>query len=156
MGLKVKSLRNENDPLTFKIDDIDFNISFNNIEKEIKLDEKSLILLENAIFNGGKIVKNKKKIVMGDYTVKLNSSLEVNNLWLKAFDKLLEFNLIEKDGDDFRVTSKGEKYYENLWEVFSYKNVMICKINKLFVLISFSIIFCEVEIYGNFKGFKYL
>ena len=91
MGLKVKSLRNENDPLTFKIDDIDFNISFDNIEKEIKLDEKSLILLENAIFNDGKIVKNKKKIVMGDYTVKLNSSLEVNNLWLKAFDKLLEF-----------------------------------------------------------------
>lgn len=156
MGLKVKSLRNENDPLTFKIDDIDFNISFDNIEKEIKLDEKSLILLENAIFNDGKIVKNKKKIVMGDYTVKLNSSLEVNNLWLKAFDKLLEFNLIEKDGDGFRVTSKGKKYYENLWEVFSYKNVMICKINKLFVLISFSIIFCEVKIYGNFKGFKYL
>ena len=114
MGLKVKSLRNENDPLTFKFDDIDFNISFDNIEKEIKLDEKSLILLENAIFNDGKIVKNKKKIVMGDYTVKLNSSLEVNNLWLKAFDKLLEFNLIEKDGDDFRVTSKGKKYYENL------------------------------------------
>ena len=51
---------------------------------------------------------------MGDYTVKLNSSLEVNNLWLKAFDKLLEFNLIEKDGDGFRVTSKGKKYYENL------------------------------------------
>lgn len=114
MGLKVKSLRNENDPLMFKIDDIDFNISFDNIEKEIKLDEKSLIILENAIFNDGKIVKNKKKIVMGDYTVKLNSSLEVNNLWLKAFDKLLEFNLIEKYGDDFRVTSKGEKYYENL------------------------------------------
>ena len=37
MGLKVKSLRNENDPLTFKIDDIDFNISFDNIEKEINL-----------------------------------------------------------------------------------------------------------------------
>lgn len=114
MGLKVKSNRNENDPLTFKIDDMDFEFSFDNIDKKIKLDEKSTILLEEAILGDREIKFNKKKIVAGDYEVKLNSSEEINNLWIKALDKLLEYKLIEKDDNNYFVTSKGLKYYETL------------------------------------------
>lgn len=114
MGLKVKSNRNENDPLTFKMDDMDFVFSFDNIEKPVKLNEKSAILLEEAILGGNTLSKNKKKIVAGDYEVKLNSSDEVNNLWIVAFDKLLEYKLIEKDGKDYTVTSKGVEHYKTL------------------------------------------
>lgn len=114
MGLKVKSNRGENDPLTFKMDDMDFVFSFDNIDKQIKLDEKSLILLENAILNEGRLYKNKKKIVAGDYEVKLNSSVEVNELWIRAFDKLKEYGLISKEDDDYVVTAKGMKYYKAL------------------------------------------
>lgn len=114
MGLKVKSNRNENDPLTFKIDDMDFEFSFDNIDKKIKLDEKSTILLEEAILGDREIKFNKKKIVAGDYEVKLNSSEDINNLWIKALDKLLEYKLIEKDDNNYFVTSKGLKYYETL------------------------------------------
>ena len=88
MGLKVKSNRNENDVLSFKIDDIDFTFSFDNIDKKIKLNEKSTILLKEAVEGDRRLSKNKKKIVAGDYEVKLNSSEEVNNLWIVAFDKL--------------------------------------------------------------------
>lgn len=114
MGLKVKSNRNENDPLTFKFDDMDFVFSFDNIDKQIKLDEKSMILLENAIIDDKRLSKGKKKIKAGDYEVKLNSSIEVNELWIRAFDKLVEYKLIEKDDDGYTVTSKGLKYYETL------------------------------------------
>lgn len=114
MGLKVKSNRNENDPLTFKVDDMDFVFSFDNIDKKVKLNEKSAILLEEAILGGNTLSKNKKKIVAGDYEVKLNSSEDVNNLWLSSFDKLIEYKLIEKDGKNYVVTSKGTEHYKTL------------------------------------------
>ena len=114
MGLKVKSNRNENDPLTFKFDDMDFVFSFDNIDKQVKLNEKSQILLEEAIVSGSGLSKNKMKIVAGDYEVKLDSSEEVNNLWINAFDELIEYKLIEKDGKEYTVTSKGLEYYEAL------------------------------------------
>ena len=114
MGLKVKSNRNENDPLTFKFDDMDFVFSFDNIDDKVRLNEKSQILLEEAVLGDKKLSKSKKKIIAGDYEVKLDSSIEVNNLWLKAFDKLLEYKLIEKDGKEYVVTSKGLKQYETL------------------------------------------
>lgn len=114
MGLKVNSNRNENDPLTFKVDDMDFVFSFDNIDKKVKLNEKSSILLEEAILGGNTLSKTKNKIMAGNYEVKLNSSEEVNNLWLSAFDKLLEYNLIEQDGKDYVVTSKGVEHYKTL------------------------------------------
>lgn len=114
MGLKVKSNRNENDALTFKIDDIDFVFSLDNIDKKVKLNEKSSMLLKEAIEGDRRLLKSKKKIVAGDYEVKLNSSEEVNNLWIIAFDKLLEYRLIEQEGKVYTVTSKGIKYYETL------------------------------------------
>ncbi len=114
MGLKVKSNRNENDALTFKVDDIDFVFSFDNIEKKVKLNEKSSVLLKEAVKGDRKLSKNKKKIVAGDYEVKLNSSEEVNNLWIMAFDKLTEYKLIEQEGKIYTVTSKGIKYVETL------------------------------------------
>ncbi len=114
MGLKVKSNRNENDALTFKVDDIDFVFSFDNIEKKAKLNEKSSVLLKEAVKGDRKLSKNKKKIVAGDYEVKLNSSEEVNNLWIMAFDKLTEYKLIEQEGKIYTVTSKGIKYVETL------------------------------------------
>ena len=114
MGLKVKSNRNENDALTFKVDDIDFVFSFDNIEKKVKLNEKSSVLLKEAVKGDRKLSKNKKKIVAGDYEVKLNSSEEVNNLWIMAFDKLTEYKLIEQEGKIYTVTSKGIKYFETL------------------------------------------
>ena len=114
MGLKVKSNRNENDALTFKLDDIDFVFSFDNIEKKVKLNEKSSVLLKEAVKGDRKLSKNKKKIVAGDYEVKLNSSEEVNNLWIMAFDKLTEYKLIEQEGKIYTVTSKGIKYVETL------------------------------------------
>ena len=113
MGLKVKSNRGENDPLTFRVDDMDFVFSFDNIE-QMKLNEKSQNLLKEAIRGDKKLFKGKKKLLAGDYEVKLNSSEEVNNLWLSAFDKLAEYKLIEKDGKDYVVTSKGLKHYETL------------------------------------------
>ena len=114
MGLKVKSNRNENDALTFKVDDIDFVFSLDNIEKKVKLNEKSSVLLKEAVKGDRKLSKNKKKIVAGDYEVKLNSSEEVNNLWIMAFDKLTEYKLIEQEGKIYMVTSKGIKYVETL------------------------------------------
>ena len=114
MGLKVKSNRGENDPLTFKVDDMDFVFSFDNIDKKVKLNEKSAILLEEAILGGNTLSKSKKKIVAGDYEVKLNSSEDVNNLWLSSFDKLIEYKLIEKDGKNYVVTSKGTEHYKTL------------------------------------------
>lgn len=114
MGLKVKSNRNENDPLTFNMGDMDFFVSFDNIDKKINLDEKSLILLKEAINGDKRLSLSKKRILAGDYEVLLNSSLEVNELWVKAFDKLTENKFIEKDGKDYVVTSKGFSYYENL------------------------------------------
>ena len=114
MGLKVKSDRGENDPLTFKVDDMDFVFSFDNIDKKVKLNEKSAILLEEAILGGNTLSKSKKKIVAGDYEVKLNSSEDVNNLWLSSFDKLIEYKLIEKDGKNYVVTSKGTEHYKTL------------------------------------------
>lgn len=114
MGLKVKSNRNENDALTFKVDDIDFVFSLDNIEKKVKLNEKSSALLKEAVKGDRKLSKNKKKIVAGDYEVKLNSSEEVNNLWIMAFDKLTEYKLIEQEGKIYTVTSKGIKYVETL------------------------------------------
>ena len=114
MGLKVKSNRNENDALTFKVDDIDFVFSLDNIEKKVKLNEKSSVLLKEAVKGDRKLSKNKKKIVAGDYEVKLNSSEEVNNLWIMAFDKLTEYKLIEQEGKIYTVTSKGIKYVETL------------------------------------------
>ena len=114
MGLKVKSNRNENDPLTFKFDDMDFVFSFDDIDKQVKLNEKSQILLEEAITDDNRLSKSKKKIIAGNYEVKLNSSKDVNDLWVKAFDKLIEYKLIEKDDKDYVVTSKGLKYYEAL------------------------------------------
>ena len=114
MGLKVKSNRGENDPLTFKVDDMDFVFSFDNIDKKVKLNEKSAILLEEAILGGNTLSKSKKKIVAGDYEVKLNSSEDVNNLWLSSFDKLIEYKLIEKDGKNYVVTSKGMEHYKTL------------------------------------------
>ena len=114
MGLKVKSNRNENDVLSFKIDDIDFTFSFDNIAKKIKLNEKSTILLKEAVEGDRRLSKNKKKIVAGDYEVKLNSSEEVNNLWIVAFDKLTQYKLIEKEGKEYVVTSKGMEHYKTL------------------------------------------
>ena len=114
MGLKVKSNRNENDVLSFKIDDIDFTFSFDNIDKKIKLNEKSTILLKEAVEGDRRLSKNKKKIVAGDYEVKLNSSEEVNNLWVVAFDKLTQYKLIEKEGKEYVVTSKGTEHYKTL------------------------------------------
>ena len=114
MGLKVKSNRSENDPLTFRMDDMDFVFSFDNIDDKIRLSEKSQILLEEAVLGDKKLSKSKKKITSGDYEVKLDSSNEVNNLWLSAFDKLVEYKLIEKDGKNYVVTSKGLKQYEAL------------------------------------------
>ena len=114
MGLKVKSNRNENDPLTFKLDDMDYVFSFDNIDEPIKLSEKGQILLEEAILGDNRLYKNKKKIEAGNYKVKLNSSDEVNKLWIMAFDKLIEYKLIDKDDNGYFVTSKGLKYYENL------------------------------------------
>lgn len=114
MGLKVKSNRNENDALTFKMDDIDYVFSFDNIDKKIKLNEKSTILLKSAIEDDGRLSKDKKKIIAGDYEVKLNASEEVNNLWLSAFDKLIEYKLIEKDGKSYVITSKGREHYKTL------------------------------------------
>ena len=114
MGLKVKSNRNENDALTFKVDDIDFVFSFDNIEKKVKLNEKSSVLLKEAVKGDRKLSKNKKKIVAGDYEVKLNSSEEVNNLWIMAFDKLSEYKLIQKEDKVYTVTAKGIKYFETL------------------------------------------
>lgn len=114
MGLKVKSNRNENDVLSFKIDDIDFTFSFDNIDKKIKLNEKSTILLKQAVEGDRRLSKNKKKIVAGDYEVKLNSSEEVNNLWIVAFDKLTQYKLIEKEGKEYVVTSKGMEHYKTL------------------------------------------
>ncbi len=114
MGLKVKSNRNENDVLSFKIDDIDFTFSFDNIDKKIKLNEKSTILLKEAVEGDRRLSKNKKKIVAGDYEVKLNSSEEVNNLWIVAFDKLTQYKLIEKEGKEYVVTSKGMEHYKTL------------------------------------------
>ena len=114
MGLKVKSNRNENDVLSFKIDDIDFTFSFDNIDKKIKLNEKSTILLKEAVEGDRRLSKSKKKIVAGDYEVKLNSSEDVNNLWLSSFDKLIEYKLIEKDGKNYVVTSKGMEHYKTL------------------------------------------
>ena len=105
MGLKVKSNRNENDVLSFKID---------NIDKKIKLNEKSTILLKEAVEGDRRLSKNKKKIVAGDYEVKLNSSEEVNNLWIVAFDKLTQYKLIEKEGKEYVVTSKGMEHYKTL------------------------------------------
>ncbi len=113
MGLKVKSDRNENDPLTFKFNDMDYVFSFD-MKDKIKLSEKSQILLEEAITDDNRLSKSNKKIIAGNYEVKLNSSKEVNDLWVKAFDKLIEYKLIEKDGKDYVVTSKGLKYYEAL------------------------------------------
>lgn len=110
MGLLTKSKRNENDPLTVRLDDLDFIFSFDNIDKKINLDEKSLLLLEKGV-KSGRLSKTKKKIVAGDYEVKLNSSEEVNNLWLKAFDKLLEYKLID---DEFIITNKGYNYIKSL------------------------------------------
>ena len=118
MGLKVKSNRNENDVLSFKIDDIDFTFSFDNIDKKIKLNEKSTILLKQAVEGDRRLSKNKKKIVAGDYEVKLNSSEEVNNLWIVAFDKLTQYKLIEKEGKEYVVTSKGMEHYKTLQGVF--------------------------------------
>ncbi len=114
MGLKVKSNRNENDVLSFKIDDIDFTFSFDNIDKKIKLNEKSTILLKEAVEGDRRLSKNKKKIVAGNYEVKLNSSEEVNNLWIVAFDKLTQYKLIEKEGKEYVVTSKGMEHYKTL------------------------------------------
>lgn len=114
MGLKVKSNRNENDVLSFKIDDMDFTFSFDNIDKKIKLNEKSTILLKEAVEGDRRLSKNKKKIVAGDYEVKLNSSEEVNNLWIVAFDKLTQYKLIEKEGKEYVVTSKGMEHYKTL------------------------------------------
>ncbi len=114
MGLKVKGNRNENDVLSFKIDDIDFTFSFDNIDKKIKLNEKSTILLKEAVEGDRRLSKNKKKIVAGDYEVKLNSSEEVNNLWIVAFDKLTQYKLIEKEGKEYVVTSKGMEHYKTL------------------------------------------
>lgn len=114
MGLKVKSNRNENDVLSFKVDDMDFVFSLDNIDKKIKLNEKSTMLLKEAIKGNKELSKSKKKIVAGNYEVKLDASEEVNNLWIIAFDKLLEYRLIEKEGKDYTVTSKGIKYYETL------------------------------------------
>lgn len=114
MGLKVKSNRNENDPLTFRIDDMDFVFSLDNISKPIKLSEKSQILLKEAIKGDKRLSKGKRRIMAGDYEAELNSSEEVNNLWLSAFDKLLEYKLIEKDGKDYVVTAKGLKHYDTL------------------------------------------
>ena len=114
MGLKVKSNRNENDALTFKIDDMDFVFSLDNIDKKVKLNEKSTILLKEAVEGNGELFKSKKKIVAGDYEVKLAASEEVNNLWLSAFDKLLEYKLIEKEDKDYVVTSKGMEHYKTL------------------------------------------
>ena len=114
MGLKAKSNRNENDVLSFKIDDIDFTFSFDNIDKKIKLNEKSTILLKQAVEGDRRLSKNKKKIVAGDYEVKLNSSEEVNNLWIVAFDKLTQYKLIEKEGKEYVVTSKGMEHYKTL------------------------------------------
>lgn len=114
MGLKVKSNRNESDPITFKFDDMDFVFSFDNIDKQVKLSEKSQFLLNKAIEDDNKLFKGKKKIMAGDYEVELNASAEVNNLWIMAFDKLFEYKLIEKSGKDYVVTSKGLKYHKAL------------------------------------------
>ena len=88
MGLKVKSNRNENDALTFKVDDIDFVFSFDNIEKKVKLNEKSSVLLKEAVKGDRKLSKNKKKIVAGDYEVKLNAREEVT-YFTKSLTELL-------------------------------------------------------------------
>lgn len=114
MGLQTKSKRNENDPITFRVDDMDFVFSFDNVDKKIKLSEKSQILLEEAIVSAGTLSKSKKKIISGDYEVKLNSSEEINNLWIEAFDKLIEYGLISLSGKEYEVTSKGLKYYNEL------------------------------------------
>ena len=114
MGLKVKSNRNENDALTFKIDDMDFVFSLDNIDKKVKLNEKSTILLKEAVEGNGELSKSKKKIVAGDYEVKLDASEEVNNLWIAAFDKLAEYKLIQKEDKDYVVTSKGMEHYKTL------------------------------------------
>lgn len=112
MGLKVKSDRNENDPLTFNIGDMDFFVEFDNTPKNVKLDEKGLILLKEAINGNKRLSLNKKRILAGDYEVLLNSSLEINELWIKAFDKLVSNKFIEKDVNDYVVTSKGIEYFK--------------------------------------------
>lgn len=114
MGMLSKSKRNENDPVTVRLDDMDFVFSFDNIDKKVKLNEKSSILLKKAIESDRLLSMNKKKITAGDYEVKLNASEEVNDLWRCAFDKLSEYKLIEKDGSNYVVTSKGLKYFETL------------------------------------------
>ncbi len=114
MGMQSKSKRNENDPVMVRIDDMDFVFSFDNIDKQVKLNEKSSLLLHKAIDGDRRLLKNKKRIMAGDYEVLLNSSEDVNNLWLSAFDKLAEYKFIEKDGKDYIVTSKGLKYFESL------------------------------------------
>ncbi len=113
MGLKVKSDRNENDPLEFNIGDMGFLVSFDDTPKKVKLDEKGLILLKKAIDGNKRLSFNKKRILAGDYEVLLNCSVEVNELWIKAFDKLVDNNFIEKDAADYVVTFKGIEYLED-------------------------------------------
>lgn len=114
MGLQTKSKRNENEPVTISLDDMDFVFAFDSLEKEIKLDEKGIILLKKAVEVDGLLFRNKKRIKAGDYEVSLNASKEVNDLWIYSFDKLLEYELIEKVGTKYKVTDKGQKYYKTL------------------------------------------
>ncbi len=113
MGMLTKSKRGENDPISFNFDDMNFSISFDNIDKKVKLDEKSLKLLEEAIKVNDELIKTDKKICSGDYKVFLKND-DTSSLWIKAFDKLLEYKLIRKDNLNYVVTDKGKKYLNKL------------------------------------------
>ncbi|MDD6323787.1 MAG: hypothetical protein PUA73_04215 [Bacilli bacterium] len=107
MGMLTKSKRGENDPLTFSLDNMDFSISLDNVNK-IKLNEKSVFLLKKAILNNCTLNKNNKKIVIGD------EAIFIDEAWSRAFNKLLDSNLIVKASEGYNVTDKGLKHYNSL------------------------------------------
>lgn len=108
MGMLSKSKRNEEGPLTLNLDDLDFSISFDKLEKKIKLNDNSMILLEKAIKGNHKLTRDKKTIKAGRFKV------DSDDEWNYAFDKLLEYNMIIKNDFDYGVTSKGIDYYNNI------------------------------------------
>lgn len=110
MGMLTKSNRNEDDLLTLNLNDMDFSISFDNVEKKIKLNEKSLMLLEKAIKQNCFLIKNDKLIKVGNYKINLKND-DVSKLWLKSFDKLVEYKLILKNDSNYIVSDKGKKYF---------------------------------------------
>ena len=113
MGYLTKSKRFENNEFTINLGDDDFTFSLENLETNIKLDERETMIFRSAAEIGSVITLDKNILKSGGYQVDLkNETKEEKDKWQTALTNLENKKLIKKvDNKTYEVTKKGKEYY---------------------------------------------